>query len=589
MSTPTISISGKQFVYGSESKRFMVRGIALATDPTLDYNLAIDDILANQHATYFSTNILPKLTAMNVNCIRVYQVDPNNQHNLTMNALEAAGIYVMVGLATSYYSVNQMTSDYTDATFVHAARVVDEFQAYSNTFSFSVGNEVEFPGQQAANIKTANPNYSDAQVIAATLNLEYQVANAMKSFARDIKAHISSNNYRSIPVGCAMQDGPQTSWGNNNAKAYERGLIGTDIIAQFYTAGKAEDRMDYIGINSYAFVSGKGQAASAYVRLANEASLLPVPVFLSEAGAVTGSDRDWNDVASIYNEAAIGEQLSGEVAFQMFEQGSGYGIYNVTTDTDYTATAMGGVTALTAAYAAVSSLTPATIATTPTSIVAPSTAVSPGSPPNTTPVYEKLTVDLNWPTSLLTAKKYKVPNGTAIISNFATDPIVILQQGGVIAHVDAAVDQTTPTTATISITTGVALEIQANISKTSTPNWIPVCGVPAIAVIDGGHYANNVSWGAAVTCNVYISVTNYATSMINIVQNGHVMGTVDAAVSKEHPKSGMINVVPGTDLLIQGPKPDFDPVCMVPGSKVVVGASINNDVSWSGTAVCNVS
>ena len=92
--------------------------------------------------------IIPKLTYLNVNMIRVYQVDPSNGHGKVMQALAENGIYVMVGLATSSHSVKQMTGEYSQGTFDHAARVVDEFQAYDNTLCFSVGNEVEFPGSR---------------------------------------------------------------------------------------------------------------------------------------------------------------------------------------------------------------------------------------------------------------------------------------------------------------------------------------------------------------------------------------------------------------------------------------------------------
>lgn len=579
MSTPTISISGKSFVSGTAATRFMVRGIALATDPTLAVNLNIKDILSNEHNEYFIQSILPKLTSMNVNCVRVYQVDPDNEHNKTMKALEAAGIYVMVGLATSDNSVNQMTGAYTQATFSHGARLVSEFQQYDNTFCFSVGNEVEFPGQQASNLHNDQPKDTDAQVVAATIALQYKVAQAMKSFARDIKAHISSNGYRAIPVGCAMQDGPQSSWGSDNPVAYQRNLIGTNTIAQFYVSGSSDERMDFIGINTYRFVSGNGTADTAYTGLATEASLLPVPVFLSETGAITGADRDWKDVPAMYSVKDIGSQLSGEVAFQMFEQGHGYGIYNVTSPTDYTATAMGGAADLSTEFLAASTATPPAIAATPTSITAPTTMTSPGLSPFT----------LDWP-SLLSLKTYVPPNGTAIITSYAPGNIQVVQQGVVVGNVGKAQDPEHPTTVTVPITVGKALEMQGSFLVKGKPEMESICQVKAEAVLDGCHIANDVNWGYGAACNIYIPVTvkNYATQLVDVVQNNKVVATVPAAPNDATPKTVSVSVIAGDDLLIQTPHPSCTTNCKLPGSSVVAGVVIENNVPWSNSAICSI-
>lgn len=246
--TPAISIKGKEFYDASSSQRFVVRGIALSAAGV--EALKIADILSDDNLDLMNNTIIPQLAGLNVNMIRVYQVDPKNSHKQVMQALSEKGIYVMVGLASSTYSVKQMTGEYSQGTFNHAAQIVDEFQAYDNTLCFSVGNEVEFPGQQASNLKTANPDKTDAEIVQMTVELELEVAKAMRSFARDVKNHITTNNYRTIPVGCAMQDGPQSSWESNNPNAYQVGVIGTDIIAQYYAGGDDSDRMDYIGINT---------------------------------------------------------------------------------------------------------------------------------------------------------------------------------------------------------------------------------------------------------------------------------------------------------------------------------------------------
>jgi hypothetical protein len=590
MSFQSITIQGKQFMCGST--RFMVRGIALSANAVLNTQLQnIEDILSDEHAEFMASDVVPKLISLNVNCVRVYQVDPNRSHSKTMKLLKENNIYVMVGLATSYNSVNQMTGEYTQATFVHAARVVDEFQNYENTFCFSVGNEVEFPGQMASNIKSANPNLSDPDVVNATIALQYTVAQSMKSFARDIKNHIKANNYRQIPVGVAMQDGPESSWGSGNPNAYQQGIIGTDIIAQFYTSGTEDTMMDFIGINSYRYVSGSGQASVAYSGLANnEAKKYPVPAFLTETGGLPqpNAARDWHDVPTLYpGTETYYTQLSGQIAFQMMEEGAGYGIYIVNSDNSLSPQFTNGDTNLATQFSNVSSIN-VPDADTPPKISAkgPSSTTPPGMTP----------VSLTWP-DLLPLKTYVVPNATVTVSNYSGNSVLIIQQGGVIGKVAAAASQgppIIPQSATVKVVSGQNISVLGNSGTESSPNWIALCDVPGSSVTDGMTFTTAVGWGAGVACPisttlVSVTVENYSTSSsIVVVQNGQVMGMVAAATSDQTPVSATVAVSPGVDLLIQGPAPSYNACCKVSAADVKAGITISNNISWGAGAVCTI-
>ncbi|NQY08398.1 MAG: hypothetical protein HRT71_02655 [Flavobacteriales bacterium] len=598
MNTPTIKINGKEFVTKTGT-RFMVRGVAVSASKTVPTNLDIDDILANENNTYFEATILPKLKAANVNLIRVYQVDPKHHHNLTMAKLESEGIYVMVGLATSNNSVKQETGAYSQGTFLHAAQVVDEFQAYDNTMCFSVGNEVEFPGTQANYIKKLNPTLDDDKIVKATRNLQYNVAQAIKSFARDIKHHISTKSYRSIPVGCAMQDAPQSSWGNinkvrkNKPQPWVCGIIGTDTIAQYYAAGP--DAMDFIGINSYRYVTGNPWK-TAYLGLANEASLLPVPVFLTETGAVTGSNRDWKGIKSNYKVEAIGEQISGEIAFQLLDEGAkigtddvSYGIYKVESGNTLKATAMGGHADLAAEFLAASSETPAAISTTPTSITAPTSVTMPASPPMTKPVYKALTIQLDFPTDLLPVKKTLSNLNTTIkIANFAPVPIQVLQDGLVVGAAASGV-QTNPTIITIKVSNASDVQIQGYISATTS--WDNACSIKSSAIVAGKTYGNNINWHGNPACPIItatygsITVTNHKSYEINLAQNDTSIGTIPA-VGKSGPVTKTIEIMEGVELILQHIAPSYTVVCTVAADKVTAGITVSNDVNSGSTTAC---
>lgn len=473
-----ISIDGKELYDASACQRFIPRGVALSAAGTC---LAITDILSDDNLALMNSIIIPKLVYLNVNMIRVYQVDPGNRHVKVMQALAQKGIYVMVGLATSTYSVKQMTGEYSQGTFNHAAQVVDEFQAYDNTLCFSVGNEVEFPGQQAANLKAANPSMTNAEIVEMTVALELKVAQAMRSFARDVKNHISTNSYRQIPVGCAMQDGPQTSWERNNPNPYQVGLIGTDIIAQYYASGDASERMDYIGINTYRYVPGGPM--SAYDGLASEASPLPVPVILTETGGLGAGSRTWEIVPQMYARSQLYPQLSGQVAFQMLEEGAGYGLFDVSDNggtITLTPSSNGGAAALSREFriAAQKSLNP--IATTPQCPTTP--PASAGSDP---------AINIAWPTGLLPLKTYQSPNATITVENYALVEVQIVQNGRVMGTIDSAVSNAQPTSGTVQVVAGVSLSMQGDVDG----DWDMVCSVPANQVANNITVKNNVRWG----------------------------------------------------------------------------------------------
>ncbi|MFC5050526.1 hypothetical protein ACFPK9_07870 [Rubritalea spongiae] len=482
--TPVVTIKGKALYTTSINERFIVRGVALSAKDVPA--LQIDDILSDTHIDFIKKTVIPQLLKLNVNMIRVYQANPKNSHSKVMEELSKNGIYVMLGLATSIYSIKRMNAEYTQSTFNHAAQLVDEFSNYENTLCFSVGNEVEFPGQQAANLHQDTPNQTDAEIVQMTINLELKVAQAMRSFARDVKHHISTNNYRTIPVGCAMQDGPQSSWTTTNPNDYEVGIIGTDIIAQYYASGDSTERMDYIGINTYRYLNGNPM--SSYDGLAIEASPLPVPVILSETGGLSSTPRDWKIVPEMYTRTELYPQLSGQIAFQMLEEGAGFGLYSVSNNSGaltLTETTNGGASNLASVYATAASKPVHTIASTPSSPTSP--PPSAGNAP---------AVKITWPSSLLPLKTYQAPNASITVKNYATYPIQLVQNDAVVGTIAAAASETRPRSGMMKVTPGVALSMQSKVKN----NWDAVCYLPAHKVKAGITVRNDVSWHVNAVC-----------------------------------------------------------------------------------------
>ncbi|OCX52147.1 hypothetical protein BEL04_11685 [Mucilaginibacter sp. PPCGB 2223] len=447
-----IATQGKCFI-SSFGNRFMVNGVALSADTAINNTT---DLLADVNLNYMATAVIPQLVYLNVNTIRVYQVDSTLSHDRVMRLLATNGIYVMVELVTPEICVNRMNPAYSLSLYQRGTRVIDAFQKYHNTLAFSVGNEVIFPGEMYTQL---NDN------VAATVALENSCAAVMKSFIRDMKAYMTAQNYRAVPVGMAMQDGPQASLPNP-------GLIGTDVVAEFYASGDEASRADYIGINSYRYVNGGPM--QSYDGLAQEVQLLPVPVFLTESGGLTFPTpgqppltRDWKIVSHVLQASNLYSQLSGQVAFQFFEKGAYFGLYNQLASAPLTQTTWGGAPNLAAQFAICEGISlpplPATAITNPPSNFDPALLPNPA------------------------------PNITVTVNNYATVGLDVVQLGTVLASLPAGTADT-PSSTSVSVCQQLELYIL------NPSGWALCCDVAVTDLQDGIVIDNNVSWGGS--CNV---------------------------------------------------------------------------------------
>jgi hypothetical protein len=459
----TISIIGKAFVDES-GNRFIVRGVALS--PNRDVDLLSDD-----YSDYMKNYVIPQLVYLNVNMIRVYQIDESKIHKTVMDLLAQNNIYVMVGMVTPAVSVNRMKPQYTLALYNRTTTIASEFCNYNNTFAFSVGNEVVFPGE-------IYENTSPPEDAAKANSIIQNDAAVMKSLIRDVKIYMSACSLRMVPVGMAMQDGPSSTltWGG----------IGTDIVAEFYAGGDPTERADFIGINTYRYVNSKTSGPmNSYDGLANEVANIPVPVFLTETGGFESPpyERDWAIVAQLYTEQLLSQNLSGQVAFQFFEKGAGFGLYTEMPAASANPTAsgiplvqtkLGGAINLSRQYFESSQL---------------------HLPPMPTPVPDPSTCPSACNPALIPCP---VPNINIIIKNYSPSVLKALQSGSVLADLPAGTPSN-PTSTKVMVSGAVNLLIQ---QEESPQQWISVCQVAANKLIDGLVVQTNVPWGDGVACNI---------------------------------------------------------------------------------------
>lgn len=451
----TIGTSGKAFV-DSSGTRFMVRGVTLSVTTGVD-------LLSEDYHDYMQTYVIPRLNYLNVNVVRVYSVEESASHSKVMELLAENNIYAMVSLVSPQVSVNRLKPYYSLALYNRLTTIAAEFCGFANTFAFEVGNEVVFPGNIYANLN------NDAEKANQTIKADAAV---MKSMVSDLKAYIAANNLRAVPVGMAMQDGP-----TNTLAAW--GGIGTDIVAEYYACGNSSQSADFIGINSYRYIPGNPM--TSYDGLADEVKTIPVPVFLTESGGNNSEPptvaRDWNIVPQMYSEELLYNNLSGQIAYDFFEEGNNFGLYKeqplpgsgAASSGTLTPTEFGGAANLSAKFGEVVS----TIPPMPGSVTTPSACPTECNPP--------LVGSL-------------IPNTNITIQNFADSPLVAVQGQGVIANLPASINSSTPSSVTVKLSNQRTLYIldEAN-------NWGLVCKVSPNNITEGMTVMNNVQWGGS--CN----------------------------------------------------------------------------------------
>ncbi|RFU26229.1 hypothetical protein B7463_g10109, partial [Scytalidium lignicola] len=288
-----ITTKGNAFFSGTN--RFYIRGVdyqpggsSKLVDPIADETTCTRDI------TYFKQ--------LGINAIRVYTVDNSANHDACMNALAAAGIYLILDVNTPLYSLNRATPapSYNALYLQNIFATIDAFAGYSNTLAFFSGNEV----------------INDDTTTSA--------APYVKAVTRDMRQYIKSQNYRTIPVGYSAADVD-----SNRIQ-----------MAQFMNCGSDDERSDFFAFNDYSWCDPSSFTQSGWDQKVKNFTDYGIPIFLSEYGCITNG-RQFEEVSALYNtEMTI--CYSGGMVYEYSQEGNGYGLVTidgstVTTDKDFTA------------------------------------------------------------------------------------------------------------------------------------------------------------------------------------------------------------------------------------------------------------
>ncbi|KAL3425893.1 1,3-beta-glucanosyltransferase [Phlyctema vagabunda] len=277
-----VTISGNAFYTGSD--RFYIRGVdyqpgggtGFVQDPIADVTSCKRDI--------------EQFTKLGINTVRVYAVDNTADHDGCMNALAAAGIYLVLDINTPLYSINQAdpSISYNSVYLQSVFATIDAFAGYSNTLAFFSGNEVI---NQASNTNAAP---------------------YVKATTRDMKQYIGSRGYRQIPVGYAAADVA------SNQK----------ILADYLNCGTDDQRADFYAINIYSWCDPSTFTTSGWDVLVQNYTGYGIPLFMSEFGCITNK-RTFQEVAALYS-TEMTDVFSGGLVYEYSTEGNGYGLVTIT-------------------------------------------------------------------------------------------------------------------------------------------------------------------------------------------------------------------------------------------------------------------
>ncbi|KAI1372278.1 glycoside hydrolase family 72 protein [Hypoxylon crocopeplum] len=288
-----LEVQGKEFVNSKTGNSFQIVGMAYQIGGSSGYDPSHGkDPLSNGDVCKRDAALMQ---ALGVNTIRVYNLDPNLNHDDCASIFNAAGMYMIIDVNSplSGESLNSGApwESYYAAYLNRTFAVVEAFKSYPNTLGFFSGNEV------IDNVKTGStvPPY-------------------VRAVTRDLKNYIKNHADRTIPVGYSAADVRDV-------------LEDTWNYFQCSIDGEENDmsRADMFALNSYSWCGESSFEESGYNQLVALFETTSVPVFYSEFGCNTPSPRVFTEIGTIYGPQMTGT-FTGGVVYEWAQEKNNYGL-----------------------------------------------------------------------------------------------------------------------------------------------------------------------------------------------------------------------------------------------------------------------
>lgn len=290
---------GNSFVNPKTGDRFQIVGVAYQPGGSAGYDKeAGRDPLSDKDVCLRDAALLQVL---GVNAIRVYNVNPDLNHDECASIFNAAGMYMildvnspLVGEAlTSWNPWESYYASYLNRTFA----VVEAFKNYPNTLAFFSGNEVIDKVDTGATV----PPY-------------------MRAVTRDLKNYVKKHSPRPIPVGYSAADVRSILFDSYN-------------YFQCALDGDEDDmsRADIFALNSYSWCGDSTFTEASYDELVEGFRGSSVPVFFSEFGCNTPYPRVFTEIGAIYGDQMT-DVFSGGVVYEYTMEPNNYGLVKLKAD-----------------------------------------------------------------------------------------------------------------------------------------------------------------------------------------------------------------------------------------------------------------
>ena len=308
--TNPVILKGKRFFDSVTGDYFPVQGIAYYPRPNGGELAPYDNVdyftPAYQHV--WEPDI-QRLRALGVNTIRIYAVDPSQNHDAFMCALQRAGIYVILELLADCDGCHigpdvglGEEACYPPSLKARGQWIVNEFSKYANLLLFSAGNEVTL--------------YATNQEIVRN-------AVCQKKFLRDMRTYLDKCSQidhsilpRKVPVGMVNWDVERT--------------LQTLYFTCRTDPTDAMENAEWYGLNAYQHCDGTAvaiQQLEGWWRLQQDFASyqLPMPALVAEFGCRASSfptldgfeaQRTWLQVDALWGDASFIDVFAGGAVFE---------------------------------------------------------------------------------------------------------------------------------------------------------------------------------------------------------------------------------------------------------------------------------
>lgn len=292
---PAIERKGSKFFYSNNGTQFFMRGVAYQQD--ISSNGTTDGSDSYTDPLTIASNCkrdIPLLQGIYTNVIRVYAINPDEDHSECMQMLQDAGIYLIADLSSPDTSINRDSPEWDTTLYDRYTSVIDVLANYTNVIGFFAGNEV-----------SNNASNTDASAF-------------VKAAVRDMKSYISDSGYRtSLGVGYATNDDAS---------------IRTNL-ADYFDCGTSEESIDFWGYNIYSWCGDSSYSASGYETRTEEFSTYNVPAFFAEYGCNTEGTRTFQEDTALYGDDMT-DVFSGGIVYMYFQEDNDYGLVTIDSNGD---------------------------------------------------------------------------------------------------------------------------------------------------------------------------------------------------------------------------------------------------------------